>query len=399
MLVLKAFKFQLKVNKDIASKLSKAAGCSRFIWNKALAMQKESLDKTRKRVGYSQMCTNLKAWKQDTDTSFLKETHSQPLQQTLKNLDRALKDAFNKTNPKRFPRFKKRGRHDSFRYPQGFKILGNRIFLPKIGWVEFRKSREIVGKPKNVTVSRRANHWYVSVQTEIETSQPKHPSTSVVGIDVGVANFAALSTGSIIAPLNSFRKLENNLAKHQRRLAKKKKFSNNWKKQKTKITRLHTRIADARYDFLHKTSTAISKNHAVVVLEDLKVSNMSASAKGTKEQPGKNVRAKAGLNKAILNQGWFEFRRQLEYKQAWLGGQVVLVNPQHTSQTCSTCEHVSPENRRTQSEFCCTSCGHGEHADLNAAKNIRRAGQARIACGDIEHIGIQAQEPPTAACG
>ena len=171
-------------------------------------------------------------------------------------------------------------------------------------------------------------------------------------------------------------------------------FINNWKKQKAKITRLHSRIADARLDFLHKNSTAISKNHAVVVLEDLKGSNMSASAKGTKEQPGKNVRAKAGLNKSILDQGWFEFRRQLEYKQAWRGGQVVLINPQHTSQTCSTCGHISPENRRTQSKFRCTSCGHEEHADLNAAKNIRRAGQARIACGDTWPIVAMAQEPP-----
>lgn len=158
------------------------------------------------------------------------------------------------------------------------------------------------------------------------------------------------------------------------------KFSNNWKKAKARITKLHQRVAHTRNDFLHKTSNAISKNHAMVVIEDLKVTNMSKPASGTIETPGRSVKAKSGLNKSILDQGWGEFRRQLEYKQAWLGGEVLAVNPRNTSRTCPACEHVCAENRKTQSQFECVECGYTEHADLNAAINILRAGHARLAC-------------------
>ncbi|WP_459947922.1 RNA-guided endonuclease InsQ/TnpB family protein, partial [Desulfocastanea catecholica] len=197
-------------------------------------------------------------------------------------LDQALREAFDKKNPKRFPRFKKKGKDtDSFRYPQGFKLDGNRVFLPKIGWVRFIKSREIEGTPRNITVSRRGDHWYVSIQTEREIPEPVHPSAFAVGIDMGIARFATMSDGSFLEPLNSFKKLEMKLAKEQRKLARKVKFSANWQKQKKKITRLHIRIADTRNDYLHKSSTTISKNHAIVYVEDLKIRNMSRSAAGT----------------------------------------------------------------------------------------------------------------------
>ena len=144
---------------------------------------------------------------------------------------------------------------------------------------------------------------------------------------MGIARFATFSDGSSIRPLHSFRKHEKKLAKLQRKLAKRVKFSANWQKLKAKIQRLHRTIANVRNDFLHKTTTIISKNHALVVIEDLKVRNMSRSASGTVEAPGRNVRAKAGLNKSILDQGWFEFRRQLEYKLKWLGGKLVVIIP------------------------------------------------------------------------
>lgn len=303
------------------------------------------------------------------------------MQQTLKFLDKAIKEAFDKKNQKRFPRFKKKGKStDSFRYPQGFKLDGNRIFLPKIGWVRFIKSREIEGSLRNVTVSRRGDHWYVSIQTEREIAEPIHPSVSSVGIDLGVTRFATLSDGSFLEPLNSFKKLEKKLAKEQRRLARKKKLSTNWKKQKRKLTRLHIRIADARNDYLHKSSATISKNHAIVYVEDLKIRNMSKSAAGTTEAPGKNVRAKSGLNRVILDQGWFEFRRQLEYKLAWAGGWLVKVPPQNTSRTCPECGCIAKDNRKTQAAFRCVECGFKENADHVGAINIKRAGHARFAC-------------------
>ncbi|MCQ4323335.1 RNA-guided endonuclease InsQ/TnpB family protein, partial [Stutzerimonas stutzeri] len=154
----------------------------------------------------------------------------------------------------------------------------------------------------------------------------------------------------------------------------------NWKKEKSRIQKIHARIGNARRDYLHKTSTAISQNHAMVCIEDLQVRNMSRSAAGSTEKPGRNVRAKSGLNKSILDQGWFEFRRQLDYKLAWNGGWLVAVPPQYTSRTCPCCGHVSAENRRTQAKFECVGCGFEENADVVGAINVLRAGHARFAC-------------------
>jgi len=372
--------------------MARQAGCSRFVWNEALARQKERLGNKERLFSYVEIANQLPEWKKKWP--FLASVHSQPLQQKLKHLDRALKDAFNPKQPKKFPRFKKRGRNDSFTYPQGFKIdeKNSRVCLPKIGWVRYRSSRTVEGKPKNLTVSLRGKHWYVSIQTEMEIGEPKHPSVTEIGIDMGVANFATLSSGETLAPLNSFRKHETSLAKSQKKLSRKKKYSKNWRKQKVEVSRIHIRVADARKDFLHKASTTISKNQAVVYLEDLKVSNMSASAKGTEEEPGRNVKAKAGLNKSILDQGWYEFRRQLEYKQKWRGGEVVVVEPRYTSQTCSACGNVDRASRQSQELFECVRCGYEENADINAAKNILRAGRARMACGSNSN-GSRKQEP------
>ena len=359
--------------------LRQFAGSCRFVWNKALALQKDRLDQGKRCLSYNKLAVLLPEWK--VEFPFLKEVHSQPIQQTLKNLDRALKDAFDKKSPKRFPTFKRKGAAaDSFRYPQGFKLENSRVYLPKIGWVAYFDSRPIEGTPRNVTVSRKGQHWFVSIQTEREVTEPIHPSSSSVGGDRGVKRLLALSDGSFYEPLNAFRRLEKQLAKEQRKLSRKTKKSRNWYKQKAKITKLHIRIADARNDYLHKVSTDVSKNHAVVVLEDLKVANMSKSAKGTLEAPGRNIGQKSGLNKAILDQGWGEFRRQLEYKQAWRGGWVLLVNPAYTSQKCSCCGHTAKENRKNQELFECTACGFTANADHNAAINIKRAGHAQLAC-------------------
>lgn len=379
MVIRKAYKYRLKTNSKDELLMKQFAGSCRFVWNKALALQKERLDRGEPCLSYNKLAALLPEWK--IAFPFLKEVHSQATQQTLMNLDRALKDAFDKMNPKRFPVFKRKGKViDSFRYPQGFKFDGNRIYLPKIGWVALFKSRPVEGIPRNVTVSRKGQHWFVSIQTEIDQAEPIHPSSSIIGGDRGVKRFITISDGSFFEPLSVFRKLEATLAKEQRKLARKIKRSSNWQKQKNRITRLHIRIADARNDYLHKVSTEISKNHAVIVLEDLPVKNMTASAKGTTENPGRNVRQKAGLNKGILDQGWSEFARQLEYKQFWRGGWVLYVNPAYTSQGCSSCGHVSAENRKFQELFACTACGFTANADHNAAINIKRAGHAQIAC-------------------
>ena len=156
------------------------------------------------------------------------------------------------------------------------------------------------------------------------------------------------------------------------------KFSQNWQKLKAKIAKLHHKIANCRKDFLHQTSSKISKNHAMIYVEDLQVSNMSKSAKGTEEEHGKNVKQKSGLNRAILDQSWAEFRRQLDYKTQWLGGFLVAVPPQNTSRTCPCCGYTAKENRQTQADFKCVECGYTENADLVGALNILERGRAIV---------------------
>ncbi len=299
------------------------------------------------------------------------------MQQTLKDLERAYKNFFAKRAD--FPRFKKKGRSDSFCFPQGFKLdqANGRLFLPKLGWLRYHNSRDVLGTVKNITVSLSGGKWYASIQTGREVEQPI-PQGGEVGIDMGVARFATLSDGTYYAPLNSFQPNEPALRRAQRSMGRKVKFSNNWKKAKARVQRIHSRIGNARRDFLHKTTTTISKNHAMVCIEDLQVRNMSKSAAGTVEQPGKNVRAKSGLNKSILDQGWSEFRRQLDYKLEGNGGWLVAMPPQYTSQTCPCCGHILSENHQTQAQFLCVKCGFKDNADVVGATNILRAGHARL---------------------
>ncbi len=396
---LQAYKYELKPNGEQQRDMRRFAGSCRFVFNKALAMQKALYEQGEKRLGYAGLCKALTAWRNAQDTAWLAEAPVHPLQQTLKDLERAYTHFFAKRAD--FPRFKKKGMGDSFRYPDAkqFKIDAgnNRVFLPKLGWLRYRNSRNILGTAKNITVSSNGGKWFVSIQTEREVAEAVHPSASIIGIDVGITRFATLSDGSFIEPLNTFRKHEQRLARYQRAMSRKTKFSNNWKKAKAKVQKLHTRIANVRRDFLHKTTTTISQNHAMVCIEDLQVRNMSKSAAGSAEAPGRNVEAKSGLNKSILDQGWFEFRRQLVYKQAWRGGQVVAVNPRNTSRTCPCCGHVSAENRRTQARFACVECGYENNADLVGAINVLAAGHAVLACGGMAQSGRPAKQEPAEA--
>lgn len=214
----------------------------------------------------------------------------------------------------------------------------------------------------------------------------------MVGIDVGVQKFATLSNGQIYQPVNSFQTLSQKLARAQRNMARKIRGSKNHRKQKQRVSAIHTNIGNVRSDYLHKVSTSISKNHAMAVIEDLKIANMSKSAKGTINDPGRNVAAKSGLNRSILDQGWHSFRNLLQYKFNWSGGELMVVDPKYTSQQCSRCCYTAKENRLNQSQFVCVACGFAENADLNAAQNILAAGHAVLACGNIERVTARAQE-------
>ena len=376
-----SYKFQLKTNLSQARQMRRFAGACRFVFNQALALQKANYEAGNKKLSYADLCAELLTLK--SSNPWLGESPSQTLQQSLKDLERSYKNFFAKRAD--FPRFKKKGLSSSFRFPQGCKLdqANNRIFLPKLGWMHYRNSREALGEVKNVTVSHSCGHWYISIQTEREVSDVIHPSTSAIGVDMGIAQFATLSNGHVFAAVNSFKQKQKRLARYQRTFSRKVKFSQNWKKQKSKIGKLHQTIANIRKDYLHKTTTIISQNHAMIVIEDLQVKNMSKSASGNLNKPGRHVKAKSGLNRSILDQGWFEFRRQIEYKQVWRGGDVLAVPPQYTSQRCSCCGTVSKENRPSQAKFACIACGYQANADVNAAMNILAAGHAVLACGEI----------------
>lgn len=379
----KAFKFRLDAPPEARQKLVDYTGMGRFVWNKALALNLARLDEGLPVMWYAELEFWAGMWKDSAEYGFLKAMPSQALQQKLMDLDKAFRDAFDKGQPlKRIPVFKRKGQPSGIRFPQGFKVDEgrSRLYLPKVGWVRYRNSRKVEGIPKSVTVTGKGGHWFASIQVEFEAPAAIHPSTSMVGIDMGIKRFATLSDGTVYVPLNAFKTGRGTLARLQRQLKNKKKSSKNRKKLKAKIARCHEKMANARHDFLQKTSTDISKNHAVTVVEDLKVANMSKSAKGTVERPGNHVPQKSGLNRSILDQGWGMFFGMLAYKQDWLGGMLLKVPPQGTSQECPPCGHKSPDNRLAQASFVCVACGFEENADLVGAMNVKSRGHRLLAC-------------------
>ena len=405
----KAYKFRLEPNAEQQIILNNLVGSARFVWNQMLAISFEMFAKNEF-INATNLVNKIMDLKNNPDFSFLR-THANAvsLQQKIRDLASAWSRFFdskthtrlkeNKKKPRKpkffklvdgteiqlrplMPRFKRKsdGR-DSIRLVQFDKycrIEGNRVKLPNgVCFVKFRKSQDIIGTIKNVTISKKSGHWYVSFGTERELAEnPRHPAQSAIGLDMGISKLLTTSDGQTIKPKNSFKANQIKLATLQRQLSRKVLFSANWKKQNRKIQKLHHHIANIRHDYLHKITTTISKNHAMIACEDLKVANMSKSASGTKEKKGRHVKAKSGLNKSILDQGWGMMVNMLEYKQQWQGGLLIKVNPRYTSQTCFECKHIAKENSRTQANFECVKCGHKANADVNAAKNILAAGHA-----------------------
>jgi putative transposase len=225
-------------------------------------------------------------------------------------------------------------------------------------------------------VRREGDKWFASIQVETGAIVEALGVPPTLGIDLNIAVFAATSDGQIVDSLNALKKQQRQLKHAQRAVSRKVKGSSNRKKAIVRLGDIHRRIAHQRAHWLHKLTTELANRHAVIAIEDLKIKNMSASARGTAAAPGSKVRQKAGLNRGILDAAWGEFTRQLTYKLEWRGGRVILVNPAYTSRTCRLCHHESAENRKTQAVFACVACGHTENADVHAAKNILAAGYA-----------------------
>lgn len=234
------------------------------------------------------------------------------------------------------------------------------------------------GEIRSVTFSENGGKWYAAFL--IKTNLPPHakaPAGTAVGVDVGVVQFASLSTGEQFPPGQDYDHELDHLARLQQRLSKmvgpvrgQRKASKNWLKQKNKVQQQHRRIANKRRHYTEIVSKDIASRFQTVAIEDLKLKNMTKSAKGTAIEPGKQVAQKSGLNRAILNGGFYMFRSRLEAKVNARGGTVIAVNPAYTSQTCPACGYVAKENRPDQATFCCVECGHTANADVNAAQNI-----------------------------
>jgi len=392
MIISKSFKYRLRLTPEQESLCRQTAGSCRYVWNRALALKKEAWEKNKQRISRFGLDNLLTEWKKELD--WLTLPPSQSLQQVNKDLDQAFKNFF---SGRGYPRFKKKGINDSFRLPQGITLTEQlskkvgQVQLPKLGIVRFTKTREINGRIKHVTISKSCKNWLISFNCEVDMPPPKEIPQSHIGIDRGITTFAQCSNREAIPSISPLKKNLKRLAKLQRQLSRRKRFSSNWRKTKQRIQKLHYHIANLRGDFLHKASTQLAKSHSLIVMEDLKTKDMAKSAKGTKESPGTNVKAKSSLNRSILDQGWHTFQNYLSYKLNWRGARLILIPPKNTSLECRICHHISKENRISQEVFQCQNCGHTENAHLNASINILAAGHAVIACG-VEALASTAKQ-------
>jgi putative transposase len=286
------------------------------------------------------------------------------------------------------PTWRKVGRND------GFRITGRRgqhgdvrrltrnwgqVRVPKVGWVRFRWSRDVPGDTRSFRVTRdRAGRWHVSFAVT-PNPVPGPGSGGLVGIDRGVTVSAALSTGEMLAAPRLSAREQVRLRHLQRKLARATRGSGRRSRVKAAVARLKARERDRRKDWCEKTSTDIARRFDVIRVEDLKIAKMTRSAKGTAEQPGRSVRAKAGLNRAISRSGWGLLVRRLEDKAP---GRVEKVPAAYTSQRCSACGHVDGRSRESQARFRCTACGYAGNADVNAARNIAAGHAVKARGGD-----------------
>jgi transposase len=359
-------------------------GHARYVWNLAVEQHAHWRPGRKGAPGYLEQCRQLTAAR--AGYPWLAAGSQTVQQQALRDFTRAMAAFLDPGNPAGRPSWRKAGRDE------GFRIVGRRgrqwdvrrvsrkagqVWVPKAGWVRFRWSRAVPADAKSYRVTMdRAGRWHVAFAV-IPAPVPAPGNGEVVGIDRGVAVAAALSTGDLLHCPGLAARERRRLRRLQRRLARAKRGSNRRGQVKHAIARLKARETDRRKDWAEKVSTGIARRFDVIRVEDLQIGNMTRSAKGTRENPGWNVRAKAGLNRGILRSGWGLLVRRLEDKAP---GRVEKVKPHYTSQRCSACGQVDARSRESQPRFVCTACGFAGHADVNAAVNIA-AGHAVTARG------------------
>jgi putative transposase len=349
----------------------------RAVWNTGLEQRRE-YRRRGAHIGYVEQARQMAQAKKDPACGWLAEAPSHVLQQTLRDLDRACR-----AHGTWKVRWRSKSRSvPSFRFPDAKQIQVRRVCrrwgevrLPKLGWVRFRWTRPVGGEIRNATVRRDGGRWYISFCVEDGVQKAAPSGKPPVGVDRGVTVAVATSDGwlrdrEFVTPGEAKR-----LKRLQQRLARQKdKWSNRRKDTKAKIAVVNARIWARRADFIAWTANRLVRDHGLIAVEDLRVSAMTVSARGTVHAPGTNVRQKAGLNRAILAKGWAGLVTTLEHVARYHGAQIVKVDPAYTSLTCHACRHIARESRESQAVFRCVACGQEDNADVNAARNILAAG-------------------------
>jgi len=364
----KAYKFRVYPNKEQEVIIQKTFGCTRFIYNHYLDKRIELYKLDKSTMNYNACSADLKEFKKSFE--WLKEVDSISLQSSLKDLDMAYQNFFREVKKgnsnQGFPKFKsKKNNHKSYKtkFTNGnIQVLDKRIKLPKLGTIKSKVSRRLEGRIINATISQEpSGKYFVSICcTEVIKSQGNHTG-AIVGIDLGIKEFAITSDGQHIENPKYLRKAEKKLAKLQKELSRKQIGSSNRNKARIKVARQHETIANQRKDFLHKTSTKIIQDYDVICLETLKVKNMAKNHK---------------LAKSISDVSWSEFVRQIQYKAEWNDKIVQQINPYFaSSQLCSVCGYKNTEVKNlVVRDWECPECHALHDRDHNAAINILNEG-------------------------
>jgi putative transposase len=369
---------------------------ARYVWNLAVEQHQHWHPGRKSAPGYVEQCRQLTQAR--AEHPWLARGSQTVQQQALRDFAQARAAFTDPANPAGRPTWRKAGRDE------GFRMVGRRgqhwdarrvsrhvgaVWVPKAGWVRFRWSRTVPEGAKSYRVSMdRAGRWHVAFAA-IPEPVPAPGTGEVVGIDRGVAVSAALSTGELLHVPGLTAREQRRRRRLERKLARGKRGSNRRARVRLASARLRARETDRRKDWAEKVSTDLARRFDLIRVEDLRISTMTRSARGTWENPGRNIRQKAGLNRGILRSGWGLLVRRLQDKAP---GRVEKVKPHFTSQRCSACGHVDANSRESQARFACTACGYACNADVNAARNIA-AGHAVTARGGIRDAGPANREP------
>jgi len=367
---------------------------ARYVWNLAVEQHAHWHLGRKGAPGYAEQCRQLTAAR--IEHPWLAAGSQKVQQQALRDFAQAVAAFLDPGNPARRPSWRKAGRNEGFRVvalrPGQVRRLSRNtgeVWVPKAGWVRFRWSRAVPAGVRSYRVTMdRAGRWHLAFAA-IPAPVPAPGNGQAVGIDLGVAVSAALSTGELLLVPSLTGRERARLRRLERKLARTKRGSKRRTRVRLALARLRARETDRRKDWAEKASTAIARRFDLIRVEALQIPGMTRSAKGTVADPGRNVRAKAGLNRGILRSGWGLLVHRLADKAP---GRVEKVNPAFTSQRCSACGQVDPKSRESQAVFRCTACGYAANADVNAAINIA-AGHAVTARGGRRDAGPVNREP------